>query len=188
MSEQCPSGWKWDSRLKECVPAEPPPPPPPPPPPIPAGGLPIPVLKNPLAGVLGKICGEANEVVFIGLTDLFQQIADFFIPNIWPLTMLEEMFNNVFDALQENLKPFSYNQGVQMGDKIEGQVEAWIKSKFDAAKTQIDALKNQALGEIDTAKKELEEQAAKIQNLIERVGNLEGQSGIIEELKKRLQQ
>jgi len=49
-------------------------------------------------------------------------------------------------------------------------------------------LKNQALGEINTAKKELEEHAAKIQDLLERVGNLEGQSGIIEELKKRLQQ
>ncbi len=164
-----------------------PPPPTPPPTPIttivvPEGGLPIPVSKTAIASMLGKICGEANESLFIGLTDLFQAIADFFIPDVWPLSELEAFFNNVFDDLQENLKPFAYNQGVAMGNQIEGKIEDWIKSKFDIAKNEIEALRDQALGEINTAKNELLEHTQKIQDLIERVGKLEGQSGILGEL------
>jgi len=123
---------------------------------------------------LGTICGEANEVVFAGLTDLFQVIVDHYIPNVWPLTELEAMFNATFDDLQENLKPYAYNQGVAMGDRIEGQVEAWIKSRFDAASADIEALRDQALGEINAAKNELLQHAEKIQNLLERVNKLEG--------------
>ena len=125
-------------------------------------------------GVLGKICGEANEVVFAGMTDLFQVIVCHYVPNLWPLTLLEAMFNSTFDDLQENLKPYAYNQGVAMGDRVEDQIEAWIKSKFDAATGDIEALRDQALGEINAAKNELLAHAEKIQNLLERVRKLEG--------------
>ena len=172
---ECPHGETWDPVTKKCVSSEITPTPPTPTPVIPTvGGLPVPVSKVTTSGVLGKICGEANEVVFAGLTDLFQMIVDHYIPNVWPLTELEEMFNDTFDDLQENLKPYAYNQGVAMGDRIEGQVEAWIKSKFDAATADIEALRDQALGEINAAKNELLAHAEKIQNLLERVGKLEG--------------
>lgn len=105
---------------------------------------------------MGKICGEANEVVFAGMTDLFQVIVCYYVPNLWPLTELEAMFNATFDNLQENMKPYAYNQGVAMGDRIEGQVEAWIKSKFDAAIADIEALRDEALSKINAAKVKLE--------------------------------
>ena len=117
--------------------------------------MPVPVSKI-TGGILGKICGEANEVVFAGMTDLFQVIVCYYVPNLWPLTELEAMFNDTFDNLQENLKPYAYNQGVAMGDRIEGQVEAWIKSKFDAAIADIEALRDEALSKINAAKVKLE--------------------------------
>lgn len=107
-------------------------------------------------GILGKICGEANEVVFAGMTDLFQVIVNYYIPNVFPLDLLEAMFNDTFDNLQENLKPYAYNQGVAMGDRIEANVEAWIKSKFDAAIADIEALRDEALSKINAAKVKLE--------------------------------
>jgi len=105
---------------------------------------------------LGKICGEANEVVFAGLTDLFQVIACYFVPDVWPLTLLEAMFNDTFDDLQSNMKPFAYNQGVRMGDKIEADIAAWIKNRFDAAIADIEALRDEALSKINAAKTKFE--------------------------------
>ena len=152
------------------------------------GELPVPQSKTTSVSILGKICGEGNELLFIGFSDLFQTLVDFFIPNIWPLTILEEMFNNVFDNLQENLKPFAYNQGVAMGDRIEGQVEAWIRDKFDTAMDELEKARDQALGQIAQAEQELKEHTEKIQNLLERVSTLEGKSGILGELGGLLKQ
>lgn len=189
MGIRCPTGYHYSRLLDECVPDEPspttPPPTPEPTPDPPApivvteGGLPVPTVKITSGGILGKICGEANEVVFIGFSDLFQVIVDYFIPDFWPLDYLEGVFNNVFDNLQENLKPFAYNQGVAMGDQIEAKVEAWIKSKFDFAMDELQKARNQALAEIAEAEKQLREHTQKIQDLLERVGKLEGKSGLL---------
>ena len=120
---------------------------------------------------MGKICGEANEVVFIGLTDLFQAIANYFVPDVFPLTLLEAMFNDTFDNLQENMKPFAYNQGVAMGDKIEADIAAWISNRFDAAMAELEALRDQLLTEINKWKDELEALRAQIANELNAIKN-----------------
>lgn len=173
---RCPEGFHYSRLYDKCMPNEPSTTTPTTPDPIPVqsvtvieGGLPVPVVKVSARGILGKICGEANEVVFIGFSDLFQMIVDFFIPDFWPLSALEEMFDDIFDNLQENMKPYAYNQGVAMGDRIESQVEEWIKSKFNLVMDELQKARDQALGEIAAAQRELEKQAQKLQDLLEEV-------------------
>ena len=126
--------------------------------------------------VLDRVLGEGNKVLFVGFTDLFQQIIDALIPNFWPFTVLEDIFNQTFDMLQEQMKPFAYEQGAAMGKDIEEQVEKWIRSQFDTAMSELLKVKNEALGEIKKAQQELIEHAGKISNLLERVAALEGTS------------
>jgi len=128
--------------------------------------------------ILDKVCGEANRAVFVGFTDLFQQIICGFIPNFWPFSVMEDIFNQTFDFLQEQMKPFAYDQGFAMGKDIEDAVTAWIKSQFDTAIAELEKVKREAQRELEKVKREaqreLAAQQAKIQNLLDRVAALEG--------------
>jgi len=136
--------------------------------------------------VLDKVCGEANKQVFIGFTDLFQEIANFFIPDFWPFNVLEDIFNNIFDTLQKKMEPIAYEQGAAMGLEIEKKVTAWIKSQFDEAIKELEKVKKQALDEIAEAERLLREHADKIQNLLDRVNKLEGETQRLELLQRRV--
>lgn len=149
--------------------------------PTPTGELPEPEEEKQTESVIARICGEANKLIFVGFTDLFQQIVCFFIPPLPVIDILETIFNDTFDRLQEAMKPFAYNQGVDMGEHIQTSIEQWIRKTFDEAMSELNDLKNQALGEIDRAQSELVEHAEKIQNLIERVNQLES-GGILARL------
>jgi len=124
--------------------------------------------------VLEKIYGEYQVRLFVGFSDLFQQILDALIPNLWPFSVIEDIFNNAFDKLQEQMKPFARAQGEAMGREAEAQIVATIQAKVKVATDQIEAVRVKAMSDIQTAKNELVRQADEIKNLIERVNKLEG--------------
>lgn len=113
--------------------------------------------------VLDKLCGAAYREAFIGFTDLFQKVIDAFIPDFWPFGSIQYCFDQAFNALQEQLKPFAYDIGANMGANMEAQITAWLENQKAAIKAQIQA--------------EADKQLQKLRALEERVQALETQIG-----------